>query len=310
MKERIVILTGPTGIGKTELSIKLAKDLNSEIISADSMQIYKYMDIGTAKATISQRKAIHHNLIDIVSPDKEFTVSDYMRKSTRIISDLNNKNIIPLVVGGTGLYLNSLIYDLNFTSVARDQNIRDKYENLADFQGNEYIHDILKKVDFNSYEKININDRKRIIRALEIYELTGKTMSENNKNFRKPNDKYDIVLIILNMDRSKLYERINHRVDKMISLGLISEVENLLSRGFGKELQSMQAIGYKEIIMYINNVISLDEAIAKIKQGSRNYAKRQLTWFRRYDNANWINIDNYNNIEDLSNFVLTKVKAH
>ena len=310
MTERIVILTGPTGIGKTELSIKLAKDLNSEIISADSMQIYKYMDIGTAKATISQRKAIHHNLIDIVSPDKEFTVSDYMRKSTRIISDLNNKNIIPLVVGGTGLYLNSLIYDLNFTSVARDQNIRDKYENLADFQGNEYIHDILKKVDFNSYEKININDRKRIIRALEIYELTGKTMSENNKNFRKPNDKYDIVLIILNMDRSKLYERINHRVDKMISLGLISEVENLLSRGFGKELQSMQAIGYKEIIMYINNVISLDEAIAKIKQGSRNYAKRQLTWFRRYDNANWINIDNYNNIEDLSNFVLTKVKAH
>lgn len=308
MKEKLVIITGPTGIGKTELSIKLAKDMgDTEIISADSMQIYKHMDIGTAKASLNQRQTITHHLIDVVYPDEVFSVSNYKKATTKIITDLNTQYKIPLVVGGTGLYLNSLIYDLNFTSVAGNQTIRDKYEELANLYGNEYIYNILRTVDANSCEKININDRKRIIRALEIYEVTGSTMSEYNKNFRKPNSKYDIVLIILNMNRDKLYNRINVRVDKMISSGLISEVEKLLSLGYKKELQSMQAIGYKEIIMYFNKEITLNEAIEKIKQGSRNYAKRQLTWFRRYENANWIELEDYSSIGDINNYILTNL---
>lgn len=303
MKEKVFILTGPTGIGKTELSLQLAMDLNSEIISADSMQIYKYMDIGTAKANHNQREAIQHHLIDVVTPDQNFSVSDFKEMTTEVISNLNNEDKIPIVVGGTGLYLNSIIYDLNFLQVAGDQDIRDKYEKLANEQGNDHIHEILKYIDLQSYEKINVNDRKRIIRALEIFELTGKTMSEYNKDFRKPNTKYDIILICLNMNRDKLYYKINNRVDKMINEGLIKEVEQLQSMGYSQDLQSMQAIGYKEIIMHFNGELTLDEAINKIKQGSRNYAKRQLTWFRRYKNAKWVDIEEYNDIDVLSNYI-------
>lgn len=304
MKEKVLIITGPTGIGKTELSLKIAKKLNTEIVSADSMQIYNYMDIGTAKANEKQRETIRHHLIDIVMPDEDFTVSNFKRNAMKIISDLNNKGKIPMVIGGTGLYLNSLIYDLEFFSIAADQNIRDKYEALANEYGNSYIHNILKDIDMKSYEKINANDRKRIIRALEVFDLTGSTMSEYNKNFRRPNDKYDIILVCLNMDRNKLYDKINLRVDKMMSLGLVEEVKKLISMGYGIDLQSMQAIGYKEIIMYLNKEINLEDAIAKIKQGSRNYAKRQLTWFRPYENAYWINMDEYDDLDDVSNFIL------
>lgn len=300
----MLILTGPTGIGKTELSLRLAKAFNTEIISADSMQIYKYMDIGTAKADKLQRASIKHHLIDVVMPDENFSVSDFKKNATKIITNLNNNGKIPMVVGGTGLYLNALIYDLKFSSVAGDPNIRDKYEKLANTYGNKYIHNILKDIDIQSYDKINVNDRKRIIRALEIFDLTGSTMSTYNKNFRKPNDHYDITLIGLNMDRSKLYDRINRRVDKMIDSGLIGEVEKLLSMGYSSRLQSMQAIGYKEIIMYLNKELNLDEAIEKIKKGSRNYAKRQLTWFRRYENIKWIDIEKYDTIHEIDNFIL------
>lgn len=303
MKEKLIILTGPTGIGKTELSLSLAKDLNTEIISADSMQIYKYMDIGTAKIDDSQRKLVEHHLLDVVTPDEDFSVSDFKNKAFKIISKLNREEKIPLVVGGTGLYLNSLIYDLNFSSIAGDDYIREKYESIAMEQGNNYLHNLLMDIDMQSFERINPNDRKRIIRALEIFELTGKTMSEYNKDFRKPNEKYDIALICLNMDRSKLYDRINRRVDKMIELGLIEEVEKLISLGYTEDLQSMQAIGYKEILMYFNKSITKEEAINKIKQASRNYAKRQLTWFRRYESAKWIDIEEYKDIDDISYYI-------
>ncbi len=303
MKDKLLILTGPTAVGKTALSVDLAQNLNGEIISADSMQIYKLMDIGTAKVTDDEMKDIPHHLIDIIDPDEEYTVSDYQRDATNLIAILNKKNKLPIVVGGTGLYINSLVYKLNFAKVPPNEDIRDKYESLADKYGNEYIYEKLSSIDPDSSKKIHIKDKKRIIRALEIFELTGKTMSEYNKNFRKETDNYNLLMICLNMDRAKLYERINQRVDIMIEEGLIKEVEHILNQGYSEDLISLQGIGYKEIIAYLNSKLTLEEAIDKIKQGSRNYAKRQLTWFRRDKRIKWINVDEYNNLNDLSSYM-------
>lgn len=303
MKEKLLVITGPTAIGKTKISVDLASDLNGEIISADSMQIYKYMDIGTAKVTREEMNGIDHHLIDIVYPDEEYTVSNYQRDARDLIIDINKKNKLPIVVGGTGLYINSLVYELNFVNISPDEKIRNKYENLAEIHGNEYIHNILSKIDNESSEKIHINDRKRIIRALEIFELTGKTMSMYNKNFRKKNEDYQLCMICLNMNRKALYDRINRRVDIMIEQGLVDEVRKILDLGYSKNLVSLQGIGYKEIIDYIYGDITLEQAIDRIKQGSRNYAKRQLTWFRRDKRIKWIDIDEFNNFDELNLFV-------
>lgn len=299
MKEKLLIITGPTGIGKTSLSIEIAKKINGEIISADSMQIYKYMDIGTAKIKDEEMDGIPHHLIDFLELDEDFSVSDFRERAKKIITSLNSEAKIPMVVGGTGLYINSLIYDLNFTRVASDEGIRARLEALKDEFGNEYLLNELRKLDPISADKINVNDTKRVIRAIEIHEITGKPMSEHNNNFRKLNEEYDLIMIGLNMDRKTLYDRINKRVDLMIEEGLIDEVQNLLSSGYDKNLISMQAIGYKEIIMYLEDEISLDRAIELIKQGSRNYAKRQLTWFRREDRIKWFNRDEYDDFEEL-----------
>ncbi|MGN9164103.1 tRNA (adenosine(37)-N6)-dimethylallyltransferase MiaA [Tissierellaceae bacterium HCP3S3_D8] len=303
MKDKLLIITGPTAVGKTALSVDLASKLDGEIISADSMQIYKYMDIGTAKVTDDEMKGIPHHLIDIVYPDEEYTVSNYQRDATRLIGELNRKNKLPIVVGGTGLYINSLVYKLNFVKVAPNEEIRQRYETLAEEYGNEYIHNILSEVDIESSKKIHIRDRKRIIRALEIFELTGKTMSEYNKDFRREVEDYRLSMICLNMDRSKLYERINRRVDIMIEQGLIDEVQEILNLGYDKNLVSLQGIGYKEIIDYLENRSTLEEAINRIKQGSRNYAKRQLTWFRRDKRIKWVNIDEFHNFDELSLYI-------
>lgn len=303
MKDKLLIITGPTAVGKTALSVDLASKLDGEIISADSMQIYRYMDIGTAKVTDDEMKGIPHHLIDIVYPDEEYTVSNYQRDATRLIGDLNRKNKLPIVVGGTGLYINSLVYKLNFVKVAPNEEIRQRYETLAEEYGNEYIHNILSEVDIESGKKIHIRDRKRIIRALEIFELTGKTMSEYNKDFRREVWDYRLSMICLNMDRSKLYERINRRVDIMIEQGLIGEVQEILNLGYDKNLVSLQGIGYKEIIDYLENRSTLDEAINRIKQGSRNYAKRQLTWFRRDKRIKWVNIDEFHNFDELNLYI-------
>ena len=300
MKEKLFILIGPTAVGKTAISLDLAKKLNGEVISADSMQIYKYMDIGTAKITSHEMQGIPHHLVDIIYPDESFSVSDYKIHATQCISEINKKNKLPIVVGGTGLYINSLVYKLNFASVPPNETIRTRLEDLGNEYGNEYLHNILLRVDKASGERISIQDKKRVIRALEINELTGKTMTEYNKDFRESNDDYDLVMVCLNMDRAKLYERINHRVDIMLEQGLVEEVKSILRKGYDKNLVALQGIGYKEIIMYLDNNYTLEYAVDKIKQGSRNYAKRQLTWFRRDNRIKWIDVDSFQDIEGLS----------
>lgn len=303
-KDNLFILIGPTAIGKTALSVELAKRINGEIISADSMQIYKYMNIGSAKITKEEMENIPHHLIDIIFPNEDFTVADFKNNAVKLIKDINSRGKLPIVAGGTGLYINSLVYNLNFTQVAPNEEIRVKLESLGDKHGNEYLHQELEKIDIESAEKISVNDRKRIIRAIEIFEITGKPMSEHNKNFRVPVEDYNLVMIGLNMDRKELYNRINLRVDIMIEEGLVEEVNNLLKMGYNKELVSMQGIGYKEIIMYLEGNISLEKSIELIKQGSRNYAKRQLTWFRRDNRIKWVNVDKFSNLDDLSQYII------
>ena len=303
-RENLLVLLGPTAIGKTDVSINLAKEIKGEIISADSMQIYKYMDIGSAKVTEEEMQGVEHHLVDILYPDEEFTVANYKSRAKELITKINNKNKIPIIAGGTGLYINSLVYDLNFTKVAANEDFRSRLEAIAEVKGNEYLHQELAKIDEESSLKISPNDQKRVIRALEIYEVTGKTMSEYNKDFRKPIEDYNLVMIGLNMDRTKLYERINLRVDIMIENGLVDEVRSILSKGYSKDLVSMQGIGYKEVIMYLEDELTLEESIELIKKKSRNYAKRQLTWFRRDYRIKWMNLDNYSDKESLTKDII------
>ena len=300
MKNKLFIIMGPTAVGKTSISIELARRLKGGVISADSMQIYKYMNIGTAKITKDEMKDIPHYMIDIINPDEEFTVSNYKEMATNYIKEINCRNKLPIVVGGTGLYINSLVYNLNFTGVEPNEKIRERYESIRIEKGNQYLHRLLENIDQDSANRISINDTKRIIRALEIYEVTGKSMEEYNKNFRSPNEDYDLLMICLNVDRQKLYNRINTRVDLMIKEGLVNEVKSILDMGFDKNLISLQGIGYKEIIRYLENECTLDEAIEKIKQASRNYAKRQLTWFRRDNRIIWIDVDDFKDTNGLA----------
>lgn len=303
-KPTLVIVAGPTAVGKTSISIDVAKKINGEIISADSMQIYKYMDIGTAKISKSEMEGIKHYLIDEINPDEIFTVSDFQNKANQYISIIMEQNKVPIVVGGTGLYINSLIYDINFTKANSNWDLRDKYVEKAKKYGNQSIYDELKRIDIESANRIHINDTKRIIRALEIYYETGKPMSYFYKDFRKENDKYNIIFIGITMDRGKLYERINNRVDAMIQQGLIEEVQKLLEMGYNEDLVSMQGLGYKEIIQYLKGNNTLNEVIEVLKRNSRRFAKRQLTWFRRDEKIKWIDTDNFDNRDDLIQYII------
>ncbi|KNF08921.1 tRNA dimethylallyltransferase MiaA [Gottschalkia purinilytica] len=309
-KKSIFLLVGPTAIGKTGLSIELAKKLNGEIISADSIQIYKYMDIGTAKITEEEKEGISHYMIDEVFPDQEFSVSDFQKRAYEYIDTITSKNKLPIIVGGTGLYTNSIIYDLDFTKAISNWDLREKYLKEVEIYGNEYIYEKLKKIDPSSAERLHINDTKRIIRALEIYHETGKPMSHFYKDFRAPNKKFHIAKIGLTMDRQKLYSRINQRVDNMIDNGLIEEVEKLLNMGYSENLTSMKGLGYKEIVKYLKGEYSLDEAIEILKRDTRRYAKRQLTWFRRDGGINWVNIDEFDNRDNLVQYIVNYVKEY
>lgn len=291
IKKDILVLGGPTAVGKTDLSIKLAKELNGEIISADSMQIYKYMDIGSAKVTQEEMDGVKHHLIDIVTPDKPFSVAEYKELGEQVIEDILNRKKLPIIAGGTGLYINALTCNMNFTEAQKDDEYRKFLEEEADKYGNEYIHELLKAIDEESYKNIHANNRKRVIRALEVYKLTGKPFSSygSGEDFYKY--KYNVHYYVLNMNREKLYSRINKRVDIMMENGLEDECITLKKMGYTSSMQSMQGIGYKEMLYYLDNKISLDEAVEMIKKGSRNYAKRQLTWFRRDPRVNFLNKD-------------------
>ena len=307
-KKPLFILVGPTAIGKTDLSVELAKKLNGEIISADSMQIYKGMDIGTAKIREDEKKGIKHYLIDEVSPHVEFSVSDFQEKANGYIDEILKKDKLPMVVGGTGLYINSLIYDLNFSVSVSNWELRDKYTELAKIHGNQYVHDELRLVDPVSADRIHVNDIKRVTRALEVYHETGKPMAEYYKDFRKPNNEFDIVMIGLTMDREKLYDRINKRVNIMLEEGLIEEVKDLLDKGYDENLTSMQAIGYKEVMDYLKGGYSLEETIGIIKQGSRRYAKRQITWFKKEERIHWIDLDEIQDKDYLVKYIINYTK--
>lgn len=291
MKNKILIIAGPTAVGKTNLSIKLAKELNGEIISTDSMQIYKYMDIGSAKITKDEMEGVPHHMIDVVDPSTPFSVAEYKERASKCIDDILSKGKLPILVGGTGLYINAITCNMNFTEAESDNEYRKELEELADEKGNEFIHEMLKDIDPISYKEIHFNNRKRVIRALEVFKLTNKPFSSFNAGDDFYNCPYDVRYYVINMDRAKLYDRINLRVDIMLEQGLIDECIKLKNMGYNSLMQSMHGIGYKEVFYYLDNKISYTEAVEMIKQGSRNYAKRQLTWFRRDPRAIFLNKD-------------------
>lgn len=291
MKEKVLVIAGPTAVGKTDLSIKLAKELNGEIISTDSMQIYKYMDIGSAKITKEEMCGVPHHMIDVITPSTPFSVAEYKEMAQKCIDDILYREKLPILTGGTGLYINALTCNMNFTEAENDLEYRNELEKLAEENGNEYIHNMLKEIDPISYKEIHYNNRKRVIRALEVYKLTNKPFSSFNAGEEFFKGQYDVSYYVLNMSREKLYNRINLRVDIMMDKGLLEECINLKEMGYNSSVQSMQGIGYKEIFYYLENKISLHEAVDMIKQGSRNYAKRQLTWFRRDPRAIFLDKD-------------------
>ncbi len=298
-KKPLVILTGPTAVGKSALSISLAKAIDGEIISADSMQVYKYMDIGTDKITPEQMEGVPHYLIDEFEPDKEFNVVTFQKYSKKYISEIYEKNKIPILVGGTGFYIQAVLYDIDFKEAEDDYAYRNKLEKLAKEKGRDYIHKQLEKIDPESAKAIHPNNLQRVIRALEYYKETGELMSDHNKKQKEKTSPYNFCYFVLNKDREKLYNSINLRVDEMFEEGLVDEVKSLLDRGYTKDLVSMQGLGYKEIIPYILGERTLEEAIYLLKRDTRHYAKRQLTWFRREENINWINKEDYTNDKNI-----------
>lgn len=309
MKKRLLIIVGPTAVGKTDTSIIIANKLEGEIISADSMQVYKYMDIGTAKPTIKEQNGVKHHLINVVNPDENFSVAEFQKRAESTIDGLVLNKKLPIIAGGTGLYINSLIYNMDFTKSVSNQKLREKLQEEANVMGNEYVHNKLRDIDINAANRIHPNNLKKVIRAIEVYYETGDRIGDFSKDIAL-NDEYEFFLVGLTRDREELYNRINMRVDIMIKQGLVEEVKTLLSLGYSKELISFNGLGYKEIIRYLEGEYDLDEAINILKRDTRRYAKRQLTWFRRYSDINWYNLSNYSSSEKLSDDIIKDFKGH
>lgn len=309
MGNKIIVIVGPTAVGKTYVSVELAKKINTEIVSADSMQIYKEMDIGTAKITNNEMQGIAHHMIDMVSPDEDYSVSEFKRDAEKIIDGLHSNNKVPIIVGGSGLYVNSIIYDLDFGKAKSNEKLRDYYNYYHREHGEDALYDKLMRIDPAAAEKIHKNNVKRVIRALEVYDITGVRFSELNTDIRKPGDKYECILVGLSMDRKILYKRINERVDNMVSEGLINEVKSLLEKGYHKDLISMKAIGYKEIIDYLEGSVSLEEAVNILKRNTRRFAKRQYTWFLKDENVKWFDVNDIKAIDLTVENIYEYIKA-
>ena len=288
MKPTVIVICGPTASGKTALSIELAKRINGEIVSADSMQIYKEMDIGSAKVTKEEMQGIRHYLIDCVSPDKRYSVANYKKDAKQAIEEILKKGKIPIVVGGTGLYIDSLIYEIEYSNIVIDESYRKELKEIKENEGLEVLYKKALKIDPKAMEKISPNDYKRIARVLEIYHATGKTKTMQEQESKLKEIPYNYKVFAIDYDREKLYTRINKRVDIMIEKGLIKEVQNLLER-YDEFPTSMQGLGYKEVKQYLDGQLKKDEMIGKIKQESRRYAKRQFTWFRKNKQTIWLN---------------------
>lgn len=288
----LIVIAGPTASGKTAFAVELALKLGGEIVSADSMQVYKYMDIGTAKPDMEERKGIAHHLIDIALPTQPFSVASYKELAQSSIADIYKRGKLPILAGGTGLYINTVIDNITLSPIVSDQDLRQELTATAKDRGNTYLHMLLKEMDPSAAEKLHENDIRRVIRAIEVYKLTGESILLHNKRSRGQSSDYKLCYIALNMDRTALYDRINKRVDIMFEAGLVKEVEELIKMGCNKTHTSMQAIGYKEVQDALEGSITMEQAIDNIKQESRHYAKRQLTWFKKDERINWLNSEN------------------
>lgn len=289
MKNRsMVILTGPTAVGKSALSIALARRVNGEIISADSMQVYRHMDIGSAKIMPKQMGGIPHHLIDIMEPTEEFNVVSFQRLAKRALQGIYDRGNLPIVAGGTGFYIQALLYDIDFTENDEDGALRSQLEETARTQGNEALYERLRRIDPQSCETIHANNVKRVIRAIEFYEKTGMKISEHNRIQRQNESPYQFAYFVLEDERERLYQKIEERVDQMIDQGLVEEVIRLAKEGCTSQMVSMQGLGYKEILRYLEGRISLEEAVYQIKRDTRHFAKRQLTWFRKERDVVWV----------------------
>ena len=308
-KKPLIILTGSTAVGKTELSIGLAKAVGCEIISADSMQVYKYMDIGTAKITKNEMSGVPHFLVDELMPDEEFNVVIFQKKAKAYMEEIYNRGHIPILVGGTGFYIQSVLYDIDFESEDDDMSYRRDLEaKAANPGGAKMLHEMLLAVDAQAAAEIHENNVKKVIRALEFYHKTGQKISEHNKTQREKQSPYNFMYFVLEHDRQILYERIEKRIDKMLHAGLIDEVRQLLSMGYTKSLVSMQGLGYKEIIDYLDGKTTLEEAVYILKRDTRHFAKRQMTWFRREKCVCHVEKQNFSDENEILKYMLEQLK--
>ena len=302
----LIILTGPTAVGKTALSIRLAKAIGGEIISADSMQVYRRMDIGSAKITKEEMMGVPHHLIDVLEPDEEFNVTVFQKLAKAAVEEIYSRGNIPIVAGGTGFYIQALLNDIDFTENGEDTSIRDELEALAKEKGTDYLHGMLLAIDPESAKQIHANNIKRVIRAIEYYRQTGERISEHNKREREKESPYDFLYYVVNTDRDILYQRIDQRVDEMMKQGLVQEVKELKDSGCTRNMVSMQGLGYKEILDYLQGECTLSEAVYLLKRDTRHFAKRQITWFKRERDVKWLNLPDFNN--DLDKVLETMIQ--
>ena len=298
MKQPLIVLTGPTAVGKTSLSISLAKAVNGEIISADSMQVYKKMDIGSAKIRSEEMQGIPPYLVDVLEPEEEFHIVKFQQMAKKAMEDIYSRGKIPILVGGTGFYIQAVTKDIDFTEAQQENDYRKELEALAEEKGGEHLHEMLRKVDPVSADAIHAHNVKRVIRALEFYHQNGSPISAHNEEQKQHESPYNLAYFVLNMPRELLYERIDLRVDQMMKEGLLEEVSRLKKEGCHRGMVSMQGLGYKEILAYLDGEYPLEEAVRVLKRDTRHFAKRQLTWFRREQELTWVNKDQFSYQED------------